>query len=112
MDSKDSDLTYIDMKMQELEELAEVVRSLQNNPNHDPAELELLIEEVKKRGRELEPFLRKAKQEVDDRLILKSTAFYYDVKMLAESGDREAMEVFQSLRFSFAAYLCSRINLN
>lgn len=112
MDSKDSDLTNIDTKMQELEELTEAVNALQNDPNHDPAELERLIEEMKKRGSELEPFLLKARREEDDRLVAKSTAFYYETKMQAEAGDREAMEIYQSLRFSFGVYLCSRVYLN
>ena len=42
MDSKDIDLTNIDARLQELEELAEVIKSLQKDPNHNPEELELL----------------------------------------------------------------------
>lgn len=112
MDSKDIDLTNINVKLQELEELAEVIKSLQKDPNHNPEELALLAEELKTRVHELETFLLKAKQEVDNRLMAKSTAFYYHVKELAEGGDVEARKVYEDLRPSYEAHLRSSIELN
>ena len=112
IDSKDIDLTNIDARLQELEELAEVIKSLQKDPNHNPEELELLAEELKKRVYELDTFLLKAKLEVDNRLVRKSAAYYYHVKELAEAGDAEARKVYEDLRPSFEAYLRSSIELN
>ncbi|WP_320054824.1 hypothetical protein [uncultured Acetobacteroides sp.] len=112
MDSNSRDLTNIDDKLQELEELAEVINSLQKNPNHNPDELELLAEVLKTRAHELESFLLKAKQEVDNRLAAQSTAFYFHVKELADGGDAEARKAYEDLRPLYENYLRSCIELN